>query len=422
MIAILKIRIQNEMDIVLAQKRAKQLCQYTGMNLSTQTKFATAVSEMCRNVHEHVGEGYVQFNIVEEDQAYLEAQVVDYGRGIYNVESLTSPKLQNANQKGSGIANSKKLVDHFAITSESEKGTKVTLRNKILSNKIVLNNSIIKGWKHHFEQQKDISPYEEIKNQNISLIEMTDSLQLKQLETEHQLAEIKRLNRELDQFAYVVSHDLKAPLRNIQGLLNALIDSLEDKDIADATNIGKMAMDQTLFLDKLIHDILSYSKLGRQNIQKTKVHIHSLVKDVLLSQIRPETMVIVIENSMPILFSEEIFLYQIFSNLISNAIRYHHSVIGQIEVGSKLVKGELIFFVKDDGPGISKEAQERVFNLFESTGDQKDSTGIGLSIVKNIIKQKGSRIWVESDGIKGSIFYFTWPVSEIWEGGLPAIS
>jgi anti-sigma regulatory factor (Ser/Thr protein kinase) len=168
--AILTIRIQNEMDIVLAYRRAKQLSELTGLNISTQTKFATAISEICRNVMEHVGEGEIAFNLIEETTLYLEAVVKDHGRGIDNLDQILKKQISNGSIKGCGIINSKKLVDLFDIESNALKGTKVTLRKKIPVPHPPINNLIIEGWKNYFLKEVAVSPYEEIKKQNMYLI------------------------------------------------------------------------------------------------------------------------------------------------------------------------------------------------------------------------------------------------------------
>jgi len=413
---IVKIRLQTELDIVLAQRRAKQLTDFTGMNLATQTKFATAVSEICRNVYEHVGEGYIQFNIVEENGHFVEALIVDYGRGIGHLDIIMSSN-RSGYQKGSGIINSRKLVDQFDIQSESEKGTKVRLRNRIPSS-VLLNANQLKSWKEYFAIQESVSPYEEMKNQNMGLIEMTEILNHKNEEAEKQLQEIKRLNRELDQFAYIVSHDLKSPLRNIEGLIEAMEESLEENDIQDAKHCLAFVKERALFMDRLIQDILSYSKIGRQNIPKKEVNVHKLVEEVLANIHTPAHVKVEFNQILPSLYTEEILLYQIFSNLISNAIRYNDKADGWIKIGGHNENEHYVFSVEDNGPGISEQAKKKIFQLFETSGTQKDSSGIGLSIVQNIIRLKEAKLWVESDGTSGSKFMFTWPYEQPVQLGL----
>lgn len=126
-----KLSLLTELDIVLAYKRARQFCEVTGIMETSQTKFATAVAEICRNVLEHVGEGTIIFNLAEVDgKPMLEALVTDRGRGINQVEQLLARKLASTLEKGSGILNSRKLVDGFRIDTHPDRGTKVYLQKK----------------------------------------------------------------------------------------------------------------------------------------------------------------------------------------------------------------------------------------------------------------------------------------------------
>ena len=364
---------------------------------------------MCRNM---LGKVQIQFNILTEDlNQFLVAEIKDFGRGIYNIEAIMAQEVPANFKKGSGIPNSKKLVNYFTIDTGPDKGTLVTLKNLIPSKKFVT-ISFIKGWNDFFFHNADISAYEELKYQNMELVDLTEALHMKNQETESQLYEIQRLNKELDQFAYVTSHDLKAPLKNIEGLLDFLEDSLKENDIDQARLDCEMMKGQTAAMDKLIGDILSYSKIGKQNIQKGKVDMTELVNAVLTTLPIPEKFSFVIEY-LPVLFTEEVFLFQIFSNLIINAIKHHHLEDGIITLGSVVHDHELQFYVKDNGPGICEESMHKIFELFESMTAAKDNSGIGLSIVKSIIKIKKTRVWVESDGKTGSTFHFTWPKEEM---------
>lgn len=405
---IVKIRIQNELDIVLAYKRAKQLSEYTGMNISTQTKFATAISEICRNVLEHVGEGHIKIGLVEEGDMYLEALVSDRGRGISNLDEILTRQVDNINKKGCGIANSRKLVDQFKIESIPDNGTKVIMRKKIPVQHPAINISVIQGWKSYFEKEDHISPYEEIKKQNMQLMEVMETLQLKNLEAEEQLNEIKRLNSDLDKFAYTVSHDLKAPLKNIEAIITMVEESVDNKDPEGAKSSCGILKNQTLRMEKLINGILTYAKEGKQNIVKTQVDMHFLVCEVITTLNVPDKFTIEINPDLPILYTEEVLLNQIFSNLLSNAIKYHDKDRGSIRISYEKDETGLLFFVEDDGPGISEADIKKIFKIFQPLVPAEDSTGIGLSIVKNIVTEKGGRVWVESKG-RGSKFLFSWP-------------
>jgi signal transduction histidine kinase len=410
---IIKIRIQNELDIVLAYKRARQLSEFTGMNISSQTKFGTAVSEICRNVLEHVGEGNIAFNIVDEDKLYLEALITDRGRGIENVEEILERKFINMHAKGCGIINSKKLVEQFSIESRQDKGTRVRMRKKIPSHHPPINNAIILGWQNFFKNEESISPYEEIKKQNIQLIVILETLRVKNLETEYQLDEIKRLNNDLDKFAYTVSHDLKAPLRNMEGIASMIEDSLEKSDIIDAKASCDILKSQLQRLDWLINGILFYAKEGKRNIVKNKVAVYDLVHEVVKTLKISKKYIININEELPVLLTEEVLLSQVFSNLISNAIKYHDRDAGTVNIDFSRKGNIVVFSVADDGPGITSENARKIFQIFESlTNSHSDSTGIGLSIVKNIVTEKGGEVWLESEG-RGSKFLFTWPDQEI---------
>ncbi len=409
---IINLKISNELDIVLAYKRAKQLAEFTGMHLSTQTKFATAVSEICRNVLEHAEEGTIKYAIVEKDgDLFLEAVVTDQGRGIGNVEKVLNSLPLSANQKGTGIYNARKLVNHFDIKTSEGRGTKVIMQKNLPLKRPLINKKLVDKWVAHFENETAISPYEEIKKQNMELLNMMETLQNKNMEIEKQFEEIASLNNDLDQFAYTVSHDLKAPLKNIEALVSLLEESVRDKDYSELDSVCGMVNKQLIRMDMLIEEILSYSTLGKKQIDKQSVYIGGLVEEVVETITVPHGITITIQRDLPTLEIEAILLKQIFGNLIGNAIKYHDKKEGKVIIGGDMYNhGFYSFFVQDDGPGIPAIYQEKIFEIFELLPNSTlSSSGIGLSIVKKIIDEKGGKVWVESDG-RGSKFIFTWPV------------
>jgi signal transduction histidine kinase len=406
------------------------------MPVPTQTKFATAVSEICRNVLEHVGQGNIWFSIVERDGSlYVEALIIDNGRGIANVEEKLKINVQPLAGKGWGIYNAKKLVDLFFIESESNKGTKVKLLRKIPANNPPINKTIIHGWNEYFAHEVAISPYEEIKQQNMQLLEVMDQLRMKQIETAHQRDEIKalhenvssllkereetnlqllKMNKELEDFAYTVSHDLKAPLRNIEGIARLIMKSVQVSEKEQASMQINMLSEQVDRMNGLITGILNYAKSGRQQIDKTKVDVAILLQEITSSLLIPQGFDVQVNSPMPVLETEEIYLRQIFTNLIDNAIKYHDQSVGKIEISAKSHKTFYEFKVKDDGPGIAEKYHEKIFKMYYSlnTSASKDSTGLGLSIIKKITSEKGGKVWVESGG-RGTSFIFTWPAQTL---------
>ncbi|AKD05234.1 sensor histidine kinase [Pontibacter korlensis] len=448
--SILKIDVNNELDVVLAYKRAMQLSERLGMQQANQTKFATAVSEICRNVIEYVGNGTIQYSLTEvSGYKYLEALVTDRGRGIGNLELILARTDYNNNgSRGTGIINSKKLVDLFEIESDSERGTRVRLGKRLSQTGPTVTYHALEKWVEEFNHESDISPYAEIKRQNMQLLEVLEQLRMRNLEAEQQLQEIRRLNTQLQQsnhdvsqlleerekknhmlqeinqsldaFAHTVSHDLRAPLQNINGITTALEACLEAGQFEEANFVLPMLRQQTQKMDRLITGILAYSLAGHHNLPKKALDLQVLLHQVISSLNVPASFVIEVQDDLPVLYTQEVYLYQVFSNLIGNAIKYHdRPEQAHLQVSYTLGSDWLYFTVIDNGPGVAPELQQQIFDMYE-TGQsfpQADSSGLGLSIVRKIIEEKGGKVWVESEG-RGSRFSFTWPKAELIQEGL----
>jgi len=235
-----------------------------------------------------------------------------------------------------------------------------------------------------------------------------------QKENERKLKEsllaAEKANKELDQFAYIVSHDLKAPLRAISSLTEWIIEDLGTVPENVDANL-KILKGRVERMDNLINGILNYSRVGKQKIVKEKVITKKLVSEVIENLNITDRFDVSISENMPELLTESLPLQQVFSNFISNAVKYSDKQKGLIKIESLEDKDFITFSVSDNGPGIPEEYFEKVFGIFQTieARDTRESTGIGLAIVKKIVEEKGGKVWLESEVGLGSKFYFTWP-------------
>ncbi len=225
---------------------------------------------------------------------------------------------------------------------------------------------------------------------------------------------LEDMNKELTDFAYVVSHDLKAPLRGIK--------SLADWIICDhSTSLNKEGQEQLTLLQnrvdrmqELINGILEYSRLGQVSERPTEIDLNTLLPDIIDMLAISEDISIDIQKELPTLQCEKTRVSQIFQNLLSNAVKYRDKSKASIKVACSDDQAYWRFSITDNGPGIKKQYQDKIFQLFQTLQpkDESDSTGIGLSVVKKSVTMHGGRVWVESEVGQGSTFFFTLPKNE----------
>lgn len=219
--------------------------------------------------------------------------------------------------------------------------------------------------------------------------------------------ELEKSNNELQEYAHIVSHDLKSPLRSIEALTSWIKE--DNKGKLDETSLKNFSLiEMTLEkMEQLISDILEYSSIGATSDESEEVNLNTLIDDLKQVLYVPENISIDVVNNLPIIKGDKIKFQQVFQNLISNAIKFNDKEKGHIIIDYKDEKSYHQFSVSDNGIGIDKKYYDTIFKIFNSLKQSKDSSGIGLSIVKKIIDLYKGNIWITSKVNEGTTFFFT---------------
>ncbi|MCA0131602.1 sensor histidine kinase [Winogradskyella alexanderae] len=213
-------------------------------------------------------------------------------------------------------------------------------------------------------------------------------------------------NQELSDYAHMVSHDLKSPLRSIDTLTTWLKEDYAEKiGVAGKQQINTIR-NSVEKMDTLINGILDYSTIGKNKIEAYPVELNLLLRDILKIIEIPDHITVDVKD-LPVVKGDKFRLQQLFQNLISNAITYNDKPAGKIEIGVANKDQYWEFYVKDNGKGIDKVYYEKIFEAFKKLENNVNSTGIGLSIAKKIVDVYGGKIWLESQINIGTTFYFT---------------
>jgi len=247
---------------------------------------------------------------------------------------------------------------------------------------------------------------------NLLAISLKTALNIRERETvelknKKLLKEWEKSNEALQEYAHIVSHDLKSPLRSIDALVNWLKE--DNKDLFDENSLKNFELIETTLerMEQLISDVLHYSRVDIEASEETDVDLNHIVKDIITVLYIPNHINIKINKTLPTLKGDKTKLQQVFLNLISNAIKFSDKSKGHIEIDFVPKANHYEFSVKDNGIGIEKKYHDKIFKIFHTLNRSKDSTGIGLSIVKKIVNLHGGNIWLESELNEGTIFYFT---------------
>ncbi len=225
--------------------------------------------------------------------------------------------------------------------------------------------------------------------------------------------DLERSNAELQQFAYVASHDLQEPLRMIASYVELLEEDYADKLDADANEFIQYAVEGATRMQEMIQALLEYSRVGTRGKPFEPTDVNEVLRQVLsdLQISIEENRAVVTNDSLPIILADDIQIGQLFQNLISNAIKFRNAEPPHVHITAEEQGKNWLFSVHDNGIGIDPEYRDRIFVIFQRLHDREEyaGTGIGLSVCKKIVERHGGKIWVESELGKGATFHFTIP-------------
>lgn len=222
---------------------------------------------------------------------------------------------------------------------------------------------------------------------------------------------VKERTQQLESFAYSVSHDLRAPLRAINGYSQILLDEYRDGLDSEGRRFMNAVIKNATRMGELIDDLLEFSRLDRKHIKRRKLQPEQLVKAVVANMMDENTQKVSIDiQPMPEMSADYSLMYQVYQNLISNALKFStENNRPRIEIGSSGTNGEEVYYVKDNGVGFNMDYYDKLFGVFQRLHSDKEfeGTGVGLAIVERIIQRHGGRVWADSEISRGSTFYFT---------------
>jgi light-regulated signal transduction histidine kinase (bacteriophytochrome) len=314
------------------------------------------------------------FNAVDDSYNNFESQIFLLQRAM----KISSDELFEANQK---LRDEAKSLKEININLENILNS-MNLENNFLANSTLLNSS------------------DYIKEQSLEIVRINK-------QREELLQNLEKQNQALNDYAHVVSHDLKAPLRSIDSLISWFKE--DNAEILDEKK--KQSLDFILSIvekmDLLIKGILVYSTIDKLETEDRTIELTILIDEVVRTIHVPNHIEIVFKNEMPKVYGNDFRFKQLFQNLIQNSIKFNDKEKGFVEIGSNENENEIEFYIKDNGIGINERYQSKIFDLFSKLENNDQSSGIGLSIVKKIIDLYGGKIWLESQEAIGTTFYFT---------------
>jgi PAS domain S-box-containing protein len=331
-------------------------------------------------------------NILDANEAFL--QMVGYTRaeilsGTVRWRDMTPPKYAH--------------LDDIALEEMAIKGVSATFEKEYIRKDgsyvpILIGAAILEG------------------DQSMGIAFVLDNTKRKQAEVELKKTSenLARSNSELQQFAYVASHDLQEPLRMVASYMQLLERRYKDKLDNDAQEFIAYAVDGATRMKTLINDLLQYSRIETRANPLELTDMENALNQTLsnLEMAIKETNAVITHDALPHIIADSMQMVQLLQNLIDNGIKFHSDKLPQIHIGAKQNENEWVFSVRDNGIGIDPQYFNRLFIIFQRlhSRDEYPGTGIGLAVCKRIVARHGGQIWVESEVGEGATFYFTIPI------------
>jgi PAS domain S-box-containing protein len=337
----------------------------------------------------------------------------------YNIKSNKNKLNEYVLPIGKGIVGSVAKTGKAEIVSDTSKDKRYVVEDELRFSEItvpIISEGKVIGVID--SEHPDKNHYREEHLKTLESIAGLVSMQLKsaigikereriELKNTKLLGQLEKSNDQLHEYAHIVSHDLKSPLRSIDALVSWI--KADNEGDLDKTTLENFNLISTTLetMEKLISNVLEYSSAGASIIEKEYVDLNTTLSDLKKILFIPKNISVNILNKLPVIRGDKTKFQQLFQNFISNAIKFCDKEIGIVEIDFEDKNTFYQFTVKDNGIGIEKKYHDKIFQVFHSLNKREDSTGIGLSIIKKIIDLHEGDVWLESELNKGTTFYFT---------------
>ncbi|MBT8221866.1 MAG: PAS domain S-box protein, partial [Eudoraea sp.] len=371
--------------------------------------------EITRSITHYLGSEDCIIYLVDRDKKYLE-QIAAFGDKVDREGEIHNKVTLDL---GQGVVGAVASTGKAELIGDTSKDKRYVVDDAIRYSEItvpIISEGEVIGVIDSEHPEKNYytrAHLETLKNiARLVAMQLKNAINLRErLRTEEQnrklLEELQRSNEGLKEYAHIVSHDLKSPLRSINALASWLHeDYVELLDEAGVYNL-KMIQEKTESMDNLINGILKYSSIEYDKLESETVDVNEVVKHIREIIFVPEHVQIVIMNPLPVIVADDTKIHQLLQNLISNAVSHIDKDEGLVKISSEESDTHWKFKIEDNGVGIAREYHEKIFKVFQSLDAEEKSTGIGLSIVKKIVDLYEGEIWLESEPGSGTCFYFT---------------